>query len=308
MLVLPGQRRGAEFLAFSPDGVLLAVTDRGGPVEVWDVPAGRLAHTIPARAHSDAYGLQFHPLTGELYLPANSAGVLVFDPKSGASKTTKLRGAVVARAAVAPDGRCLLYYHYQTTCREIRRRDVRPNGRTVKGWAVPLYPPDNQDGWTRSLQFVGDGSRFATTDYAGKGGNRVAVRSVEDGALLKTAAIPHAEPWGLAVSADASWFVVRGGGSLMVWHESEFASDPHVLKPGKKQESYSAMAFHPNGRLLAVAAGQQVLFLGAGGTWKPVMTFACGIGRLTGVCVAPDGSKAAAAASDGRIAVWDLDV
>lgn len=304
MLLLQGVRRTAEYLAFSPDGVLLAASDRGGPVEVWDATDGRLLHTFPSFTRGDAYGLQFHPTTGELYAPGNADGVIVHDPRTGTTRKDKFRDAVVARVAVAPDGKSLVYYHYRTDCREFRRRTIAANGTSRASWAVPLYPPNRGDGWTRALAFVGDGTRFATTDYAGKGGSRVAVRAARDGEVLATAKIPLPEPWGLAVSADANWFVVRGGGVLLAWHATEFAREPRVLTD-KKAGGYNAMAFHPSNRLVA-AAGTRVRVLDAG-AWTVATSFAWSVGRLGTVCVSADGTKAAAAGENGRVVVWDLD-
>ena len=306
MLILQGAARHLENLAFSPDGVFVAASDRDGPIELWDTTAARLAHTFPSHTHHDAYSFQFHPLTGRLFAPGNTDGIVVHDPATGGTAVNKIRGATVARVAVAPDGSSLLYYHYTSGRRNFCRRDFRRSGRTVAAWAVPLFPPDPDFGWTRSLQYIGDGARFCTTDYTGKKAtNRLAVRSVATGDILATTRIPHTDPWGLAVTPDASRFAVRGGTSLMVWDWDTFEEKPRILRT-KSKRPVTGMAYHPCGKLLAATSGDAVTFFDTT-TDEVAFTFEWDVGRLGCVCFAPDGTKAAAGTHDGRVVVWDVD-
>ena len=306
MLILQGAVPHIENLAFSPDGVFLAASSPEGPVEVWDTAAGRLAHTFPPYAGRDYHDFEFHPQTGQLYAPGKTDGIVVLDPRTGKTAVKKIRGAMVARVAVAPDGTSLLYYHYALGNRAFRRRDFRRDGRTVAAWTVPLFPPDIDFGWTRSLQYIGDGTRFCTTDFTGeKGTNRLAVRSVATGDILATTTIPHPDPWGLAVTPDATRFAVRGGASLMVWDWDTFGQKPRTLRT-KSKRPITGMAYHPSGRFLA-ASGDAVTYFDTT-TDEVAFTFDWKVGRLGGVCFAPDGTKAAAGTRDGRVVVWDVDV
>lgn len=306
MLILQGIVRHLENLAFSPDGVFLAASDRDGPIELWDTTAGHLAHTFPSHTHHDAYSFQFSATTGLLYAPGNTDGIVVHDPTTGTTTVNKIRGATVARVAVSPDGTSLLYYHYTSGRRNFCRRDVRRNGRTVKAWSVPLFPPDPDVGWTRSLQYIGDGTRFCTTDFTGKKAtNRLAVRSVATGDILATTKVPHTDPWGLAVSADASRFAVRAGTGVLVWDWDSFERKPRVLRT-KSKRSVTGIAYHPSGRLLAATSGDAVTFFDTSAD-EIAFTFEWEVGRLGGVCFTPDGSKAAVGSHDGRVVVWDID-
>lgn len=308
MLILQGTVRHLENLAFSPDGVFLAVSDRDGPIELWDALAGRLANRFPSHSdnHGNAYSFQFSATTGLLYAPGNKDGMVVHDPKTGTTTVSKIRGATVARVAVAPDGSSLLYYHYTPGRRTFCRRDIRRNGRTVPVWAVPLFPPEPDFGWTRSLQYIGDGSRFCTTDFTGKKAtNRLAVRSVATGDILATTKVPHTDPWGLAVSADASRFAVRAGTGVMTWEWATFGQRPRVLRT-KSKRSVTGIAYHPSGRTLAATSGDAVTFFDAA-TGEIAVTFEWEVGRLGCVAFSPDGSKAAVGTSDGRVVVWDCE-
>jgi WD40 repeat protein len=298
--------RQLENLSFSPSGIHLAASDRDGPIELWDTINAKLAHTFPSHTHHDAYSFQFNAVSGQLYAPGNTDGIVIHDPITGKTTVSKIRGATVARVAVSPDAKSLLYYNYSPGRRTFCRRDIKPSGKTVPVWSVPLFPPETDYGWTRSLQYLSDGTRFCTTDYTGGKTNRIAIRSVNTGDILQTTKIPHGDPWGMTITSDAKQFAVRGGSSLMVWRADRFEKKPTLLK-NKQRRSFTGMAFHPSGRFLAATSGEMVTFFDMA-TDDIAFTLDWKIGKLGCICFSPDGLKGAVGSHEGRVVVWDVDL
>jgi hypothetical protein len=69
-----------------------------------------------------------------------------------------------------------------------------------------------------------------------------------------------------------------------------------------------AVAFSPDGKLLAAVGDDALVTLYDTDRWKVVRQFAWNIGRLRAVCFSADGFRAAALSATGQVMVWDLDV
>jgi WD40 repeat protein len=70
----------------------------------------------------------------------------------------------------------------------------------------------------------------------------------------------------------------------------------------------NALAFSPDGRILAAATNDQKVWFWDAATRAQLICFDWGIGWVSTVAFAPDGMTAAAAGQDGRITVWDVEV
>jgi WD40 repeat protein len=70
----------------------------------------------------------------------------------------------------------------------------------------------------------------------------------------------------------------------------------------------NALAFSPDGRILAAATHDQKVWFWDAVTRVQLICFDWGIGWVSTVAFAPDGMTAAAAGQDGRIIVWDVEV
>jgi WD40 repeat protein len=79
-------------------------------------------------------------------------------------------------------------------------------------------------------------------------------------------------------------------------------------RPARKkvEDTVCRMAFHPEGRLLAVTGGTRVTFLDVE-RLRPVRVFDWEIGRTFGIAFNLEGSLAAVGGERGRVVVWDID-
>jgi WD40 repeat protein len=148
---------GAEDLAFSPDGRLLAAGGgAGSPMVVWDVKSGDVVRrfTPPSRPEPHGDGLAFSPDGRTLANGDGGHGVLLWDLRT--ARATKLpvgRKQYVLSLAYSPDGTRLVTV---SNAREGMLWDV------ASGRRLATFPASAAEGWATSVAFSPDGSLFAT--------------------------------------------------------------------------------------------------------------------------------------------------
>ncbi len=100
----------------------------------------------------------------------------------------------------------------------------------------------------------------------------------------------------LAATAGPRWFVWQvPEGTTVAGDSSDFSGTFH------------ACAFTPDGRHLAVSRSDHSIRLIDTTTWRESADFEWGIGRVTCLAFTPDGMKAAAGGTAGKVVVWDVD-
>jgi hypothetical protein len=83
---------------------------------------------------------------------------------------------------------------------------------------------------------------------------------------------------------------------------------PPKAKPAAPKRACESVAFSPNGAFLLAGRSDGAVTLFDTNTWEPVRTLDWRVGPLRAVQFAPDGTRAAAVGTKGKVVVWDVDV
>jgi WD40 repeat protein len=143
-------------------------------------------------------------------------------------------------------------------------------------------------------------------------GHHVAVtRSCRTGRILSGTVAPPlcagASVNECPVSPDGSR-IAHSGGALVVVSSVRDRSIPDIHLYCDSRKQFTALAFHPSGKFLAVTSNDATVKLYDTTTWQVARTFTWKIGKLQSIAFSPNGTLAAAGSDTGKVVVWDVDV
>jgi WD40 repeat protein/serine/threonine protein kinase len=284
---LPGV---ASDVAYSPDGVSIAVMMPNVGILVWDVPSGELVQEIQG-VSVFASGIAFSPSGAYLAGGSSDIGASIWEVETGNQITFLPETAPVSIVAYSGDGRILA-----TSTKD---------GKVVL-WDVETSQPIIQlIGQTTGFNFLAlspDGTRVAV----GNGPHSTSIWNVSPtggGELLSVYAhegkvhdaIYHPEGSRIASTGD--------DGQIRVW---DTATGRLIQSMPGQKGGVNFPAFSPDGLVVAAANRQ-----GGVSTWdlnsgREVMTFGGDGQEITAVAFNPDGTRLAAGGEGGIAHVWDL--
>ncbi len=327
-----GGPRNPARLAFSPDGAAILVA-ADNEVQVWprwlDAPP-RAAVSVPATLERLAF---------------NSNGSRVYLYKSGNSQTDVLNvatGKITASGLPTGDP---AWFHFTPdggfviVCREegnLVRYDSDPKAKKKlrEVWVFARWGDEEQKSQPLGSHYrfgaiCAPAGIFVSLEYRFGGSEPfrgLTVRSTADGSVVYHRPLKSGDADKL-LSAAGLTLAIHPSGRYMAYPDGpavrlrtlaagvkmratlpKRAAPKKPPKKPKPDPDYHAVAFNPNGTLLAAAGDDGLVTLYDTATWKEVRSFAWKIGKLRAVCFSADGTRAAALSATGNVVVWDMDI
>ena len=308
---------GVSFVRYTPDGRLILTAADDGTVRLWEAASGRQIRVIheDGRVHALALSQDGKRLATGVRQPVER--VSIWDLETGRKRQDwPEHGAIVGAEALAfsTDGETLLAFDRDQVLRvfEIatgRERDAEQpmfslddNG-ALNSWITRgAFSPGNQflavstDGTAHVAELSTGAERFSTPS--------VAIAFTPDGRSVAVATPGQPEMTRLA---DASY---RTFGQIV---ESIDLVDLATMKRKRIEfgsDSITALAFSPDGKLIAAAGGwlNPMVRLYRTNDGREIDRFTCPatIGGADSLAFSPDGRGLAAGFTDTTVLIWDV--
>jgi WD40 repeat protein len=285
---------GVRCLAWAPEGDVLASGSVQGVIKFWD-GVGEKARPPDPGAPFAGQALAWAP-DGRLLAFAWGDAIRVGEPAAGAGPSWRLLGrhpgaSIVASIAFSPDGGLL----------------VSGNSRgSLKLWDVASGKEAQLVTAAHSLAVLGvafapDGKTFASCSRD----RTVKLWDTATAKLIRSFAHTDAAPC-VCFSPDG-WLLAGGGqaGTVKVW-ETATGKESHTLSTPRETGAVLAVAFSPNGRLLASArADPPSIDLWDSITGERLRKLAGNKDRPASLAWRPDGEALATGTNGGEAWLWN---
>jgi len=301
-------------LVFSPDGRLLASAGQDGKAKIWNASTGRLVFTL--NGHEKAVNDVVFSPDGKWLVTASGDGMVkLWDPATGQQQHSFVaQTGAVSTIDISPDGRYLATGGSGTdgsinlwsagTLTQLRTL-AGHKGTTVglrlgeRSGTVEVGKGGIPIGGVNALAFSPDGTLLAS----GGTDNTVRIWDVETGRQVQTFKNPK---WIRAVAFSPL-------GDQLAWVTTEEViklvdvatwRNKRKFLEGNKSLIW-AIAFSPDGRLLAVGVWNMVRLLDIT-SGQEVSGFSGHTHFVSALAFAPDGSRIASGSWDKTIRLWEI--
>ncbi|CAN5422049.1 hypothetical protein BH18ACI2_BH18ACI2_00740 [soil metagenome] len=243
---LAGHRAWVKAVAFGAEGKLLASGSVDGEIRIWDTVSGREMRVITGAGSINA--IAFSPDAKQIATGTNDNLVKLWDAASGAAiRSFAGHGGWVLAVAFSPDGKVLA-------------SGSRDN--TIKLWDAAsgreLATLAGHTDRVRGIAFSADSKRLASASFDGS----AKVWDVKKGKELSTLAGQSGKVLAVALSADGKKLFIGSANKRSVkTFEIEGGRELSSLQNAESIETLEAVAFSPDGRLVASSSGDKTVLL-----------------------------------------------
>jgi WD40 repeat protein len=301
---LKSHKRAITSVAYSPDGKYLASGNPFEPICLWDAGTGKVVRRLDQ--HQGGMALKFSADSKTLASASMDGKVRTWDIQTGQEKAT-LRGyrGWVNAVAFAPDGKTLAL--------------AGADSQVIYQWDLAsgneLQPARGHHGQIHTLAFSPDGKLLATGagdwhdndqgiylwDVAsGKEAHRLA------GHLGKVYCLHFSPDGNYLVSGSEKEDIFR------IWNIKTGQEQARYQRKGSDESAraaecrVSAVAWSPDGKLLASAHDQGSLLLWDVKTGTELRSFQGHEGIVNAVAFSPDGKHVLSGSVDRTVRLWDV--
>ncbi|WP_431907023.1 helix-turn-helix domain-containing protein [Nonomuraea jabiensis] len=285
-------------VVFRPDGHSLASIDATGTLQVWSLTSRTPMDSIRTTDHDTGNEVAFSR-DGRILGGYTSGKVQLWD-------TMTLRSlGLVATGAGTNGGISALAFSYDGRTLATALSTLEHNG-TVRLWDVVTQRPisavlPGHVFGAQAVAFSPDGNVLATSDHS-----RIRLWDLTTHQQIGTALrgsegnVPC-----LAFSPDgaALWSGGAGDNTLRRW---DVTARRLIGAPLRERTVVTAVAFHPDGRLLATAGGDRTVRLWDLTTHRPPALLTGHTDAVYTVAFSPDGRLLAGSGKGGSIRLWDV--
>ncbi|NJN66632.1 MAG: PQQ-binding-like beta-propeller repeat protein [Chloroflexaceae bacterium] len=286
---LEGHGSSVSYLAYSPDGAMLASSNWGSDssVRVWNVADG--SEVLVLEDFEEGWAEEIIFLPDSTGLAVSVSGDLVFYnlPDGTERLRTEIFGSV-EDLAFSPDGATLA---------------------VATGFDIMLLNPsdgseiltiEDYEGTVRSLAYAPDGATLMSAHRDGT----VVLWNVADGSEIR-----RLEPEGptqevntVAYSPDGALLAAGTGDGVMVWS----TRDGSLVNSLESTNWVQSIAYSPDGSLLALASYGDVTLSRESGSSSSISIEDAHESAINGLAFSPDGTMLATASDDGTVKLWNV--
>lgn len=296
--VLRGHTGAVSSIDVSHDGRLIATGSLDRTVRLWDAQTSKPAQTLQGH-QAEVYAVAFSPNDRLLASSSYDGRVMLWDVKAGKLlRTLEIKGWSTA-IAFSPDSRQLAVGSQE---RNIVIYDAQ-GGKVLRTFETR--------GSINTLAFSPDGRYLASANSS------IALWNLQTGQIIKTLrghqgsimSISFSKDGHLLASASrdktARLWNVETGESMKTFETLTPIAVSYAPQPIKRKMPVTAVAFSPDGKLLAMTTGRAVHVWNAS-TGDQIRILEGHTESITGAVFFPDGNSLASSSLDGTVRIWSL--
>ncbi|MFW5417913.1 serine/threonine protein kinase [Nocardiopsis sp. CNT-189] len=295
--ILTGHEDPVDTVAFSPDGTVLATSDTGADVRLWDTGTREQATTLiedDSLLTSGSPVLAFAP--DGTALATGGESVRLWDTGTWEEKAALVEEDWITSVAFSPDGDTVAA---SDPVGRVRLWDTGTGEETASLEGPPNY--------VTSVAFSPDGTVLATgeaedTAEVFEDSDGGAVRLWDPGTGDEIDVLVKNGPSFVSVAFSPDGGTLAGcTGTVRIWDTGTWQEDTSLPEVA----CAISVAFSPDGTVLAAGDHEGAVRLWDTATWQE-KTVLPGEERVESVAFGPDGDTLAAGHVDGTVRLWDV--